>query len=291
VISLREFLGLVQLSDCDSQLPIADRMTAGNPRSLFGGVGLAAGILALEGATGRRVVWATGQYVARVGPGSLMDIHVDLPAVGRGVTQGRVQSRVGDREIITVVGATSSRQTIVPRSFAHCPSAPHPDECEAVVEESDRESVHDHADLRLIRGMHGFTGVGAPSSDGRTQFWIRMPGIAHDAAALALMADYMSSAVGNALARIAHCTSLDNTIRFATPMEPTDNAWILCDNHIEFVADGLAHGTGLMWSSTGSLLATASQSMSVRFPRDRDPSLRPPPVDQLLQGDHDEAAR
>ena len=39
---------------------------------------------------------------------------------------------------------------------------------------------------------------------------------------------------------------------------------LIKDNQIEFVGNGFAHGTTLMWSEDGRLLAVASQSMIVR---------------------------
>ena len=73
----------------------------------------------------------------------------------------------------------------------------------------------------------------------------------------------MPSALGNALGRVAHCTSLDNTIRFANRR---DTDWVLCDNRMEFVGHGFCHGAAHLWSDDGVLLATASQSLIVRFP-------------------------
>jgi len=46
-------------------------------------------------------------------------------------------------------------------------------------------------------------------------------------------------------------------------LEPTE--WVLCDIRIDAVVDGYGHGNANLWSQNGSLLATASQSMSVRL--------------------------
>ena len=88
-----------------------------------------------------------------------------------------------------------------------------------------------------------------------------MRGVAHDAGALAILADYMPSVLGNAMGRVMGSTSLDNTIRFGR-LEPTE--WVLCDNRMEYAGNGFGHGTVHLWSQSGTLLATASQSMIVR---------------------------
>jgi acyl-CoA thioesterase len=46
-------------------------------------------------------------------------------------------------------------------------------------------------------------------------------------------------------------------------MEPTE--WVLCDIRIQALAGGYGQGVAYLWSESGSLLATASQSMSVRL--------------------------
>ena len=56
--------------------------------------------------------------------------------------------------------------------------------------------------------------------------------------------------------------SLDNTLR-VVKLEPTE--WILCDIRIQALVGGYGHGTANLWSESGHLLATASQSMSIRF--------------------------
>jgi len=264
--SSTEFLSMVHPVDTLRwALPVTAAQTGGRG-SLFGGVGLAAGIVALEQATGKPVIWATGQYLSITQQPVTIDLEVVLPAVGRSVTQGRVVGHVGDREIITVLGAAGSRRSDAEGCWAKFPKAPPPDECPEIPRSHDGATLHDEVDLRLARGSFGFSGFGKPTEDGRSLLWARMPRVEHDAGALAIIADYMPSALGNALGTIAHCTSLDNTIRFGQLQR---SEWILCDNRMEYVGNGFGHGTVYLWSESGVLLATASQSMIVRVPIDQ----------------------
>ncbi len=151
------------------------------------------------------------------------------------------------------------------------------DACEPLQRFQDNESLHDHVEVRMARGMFGFAPEGAPgrgiaSGDASTMFWARMPHVQHDAAALALIVDYLPSAVGNSLDEQVFCSSLDNTIRFVEPVEAdTSSEWLLCGSHIEFVAAGFATSRGFIWSRDGKLLASANQSMTAARPR---PSLQ-----------------
>jgi acyl-CoA thioesterase len=262
--SSTEFLSLTHPVDTLRwALPVTGAMTGGGG-SLFGGVGLAAGIVALQEATGKPVIWATGQYLALTQQPVTIDLEVKLPAVGRNVTQGRVVGHVGEREIITVLGALGSRPLPVRRAWVEPPrDVPPPEDCPAIGRRHAGETVHDHVELRLARGMFGFSGQGTPTEDGRNLLWARMPAVAHDAGALAIIADYMPSVLGSALGRVAYCTSLDNTIRFGE-LVPTE--WILCDDRMEYVGDGFGYGTVHLWSEDGVLLATASQSVIARLP-------------------------
>lgn len=257
------FLALGHAADTRRwSLRLGPRVSGGRG-SLFGGAGLAAGIVALEHATAKPVVWATGQYLSITRPDETLDLEVVLPAVGRNVTQGRVVGHVGEREIITVFGAAGERPSTAEGCWEQMPDAPEPEACPEIPQRHEGESIHGHIELRLARGMFGFSGFGRPTDDGRSLLWARMPGVEHDAAALAIIADYMPSVVGNALGRIMHCTSLDNTIRFGR-LEPTE--WVLCDNRMEYAGNGFGHGSVHLWSQAGALLATASQSMIIRAP-------------------------
>lgn len=265
--SSTDFLNLARQGDSDRwSLPLTPAIGGGGG-SLFGGAGLAAGIQAIELTTGRPAVWATGQYIARTEPGEVLDLEVTIPSQGYTVSQGRMVGHVSDREVITVLAAVGSRPEISRAMWATPADVPGPDECaphERTFGDDEEESMHHHVDIRVARGMFGFTdNGGTPSGDERTTIWSRMPGIQNDPGALAIMADYGPSALGNALGKQTNCTSIDNTIRFADSAG-SDGDWVQLDNQIEFVGNGFAHGTTLMWSRDGRLLAVASQSMIVR---------------------------
>jgi acyl-CoA thioesterase len=257
-----QFLGIERVDERRWRLPVTDRITGGGRGSLFGGAGLAAGVVALEAETGRPCVWATGQYLSVTGVGDVIDIEVLTPAEGRTVTQGRVGGSVVDREIISVVGAVGERPESHRGVFAVMPEAGDPEDAVEMVRE-DIGHIHEHIDARIARGMFGFLGIGEPSGDERFLIWLRMKDVVLDSAALALLGDYMPAGIGNALGEVTFCTSLDNTIRIADAPDDTNDGWVLCDSRVEFIGNGFAHGTAHMWSRSGTLLATVSQSVLV----------------------------
>ena len=66
---------------------------------LFGGCGLGAALVALEAASGRPTVWATGHYLSYALTDAELVWEVTLAAVGGHVTQGRAigtRRRAGD---------------------------------------------------------------------------------------------------------------------------------------------------------------------------------------------------
>jgi len=259
--SCAEFLALTHRFDTQRWALTLGSKVSGGRGSLFGGAGLAAGIVALEHATNKPVVWATGQYLSLTQLDERLDLEVILPAIGRNVVQGRVVGHVDDREIITVLGAVGNRPSSAEGCWATFPAPPPPGSCPVIPRHHDSASLHEHIELRLAHGAFGFSGFGTSSADGRSRLWVRMPDVQHDTGALAIIADYMPSVLGSALGRIMHCTSLDNTIRFGR-IVPTE--WVLCDNRMEYVGNGFGHGSVHLWSESGALLATASQSLIVR---------------------------
>jgi acyl-CoA thioesterase-2 len=244
-------------------LPVTPGISTGH-QFLFGGCGLGAAIAALEGTSGRPVVWATAQYLSYANPPSIMDIDVTIAVAGRGVTQARAVGHVGDREILTVNAALGSREMEAGGQWAERPDVPPPDECPSRMSRfPGAESIMDRIDVRLADARNPMTLNGPPSDDGRCALWARIPDVLEmSASTLAILGDYVPFGIGQALGAQAGGNSLDNTLRVAQ-LVPTK--WVLLDIRIHAVAHGFGHGVVHLWAEDGTLLATASQSTIVRF--------------------------
>ena len=96
---------------------------------MFGGVGLASAIAALERTTERPVVWATAQYLSYARPTDVVDLDVRVPVSGKYNSQARVISHVGDREILTVNAALGSRPSDLSQQWVERPDTPAPLDC------------------------------------------------------------------------------------------------------------------------------------------------------------------
>ena len=268
-----EFLGLRAVGT-DLELTMQDHLLGGGSGSLFGGVGLAAGLIALETTTEQAPVYMTCQFASTVSPPAELQFTTELLARGRTASQGRVTGTSDGRTILALLGATGSRREDHRMLWRGLPEAPPPEACAPLERSDENDSLHNHVEVRMARGMFGFAaedtpGRGTASGDASTLFWLRMPNVQHDAASIALMADYLPSGVGNSLDTRIFCSSLDNTIRFVEPFEPdTSSEWLLCESHVEFVAAGFAATRGFIWSRDGRLIASANQSMTAATPRD-----------------------
>src|SRR5262249_36511029 len=89
-------------------LPVVPGISTGGG-FLFGGCGLGAAIAAMEGTTGRPLVWATAQYLSYARPGTIMDIDVTIAVDGQKTTQARAVGHVGGPETLTVNAALGQR--------------------------------------------------------------------------------------------------------------------------------------------------------------------------------------
>ncbi len=263
----RHFLGIEPIGDdLHWQLHVVPELTTPGD-FLFGGCGLAAALVALEHASGRPTIWATAQYLSYAPTDAVLDLTVTLAAVGKRITQGRVVGNVGAKEILTVnaaVGTTGSLDTggvwVTP------PEVPPPDECPPRrLPFLNTTSIFDRVELRLAKGRSFeeiSTGPGG-TGDATSALWARVPGhLEPSAATLAIFGDYVTGGVSQPIGRHVMSRSLDNTLRVVS-LEPTE--WVLCDIRIQALAGGYGQGVAYLWSQGGSLLATASQSMSVRL--------------------------
>lgn len=272
--STQNFLGLTGEADGIQRLTMRNQLLGGGSGSLFGGVGLAAGMIALEAVTAQPTVYMTCQFAQTVEPPAELVFTPEVLARGRTVTQARITGATADQTILALIGATGDRTEDHRGIWHDMPDATAPEELEPLRRtEAERASLHDEVEVRMARGAFGFapqeaTGRGTYSGDASTLIWLRMPQVHHDAAAMAILADYLPSAVGNAVGAQVFCSSLDNTVRIAGPFEddPTSE-WVLGESHIEFIGDGFASTRGFLWSRDGRLLASANQSVTVARPR------------------------
>jgi acyl-CoA thioesterase len=245
-------------------LPVTPGISTGH-QFLFGGCGLGAAISALEGSSGRPVVWATAQYLSYANPPSIMDIDVTIAVHGGSVTQARAVGHVGDREILTVNAALGSRDVAKEGQWAERPDVPAPEDCASRISRfPGTESIMDRIDVRLASARNPMTDLpGPPSVDGRSALWARVPDVLEvSASALAILGDYVPFGIGQALGAQAGGNSLDNTLR-VVQLVPTE--WVLLDIRVDAVHHGFGHGVVHLWAEDGTLLATASQSTIVRF--------------------------
>ncbi len=243
-------------------LPVVAGISTSQP-FLFGGCALGAAIEAMERTTGRPTVWATGQYLSYAHPPEIMDIDVIVATQGHRITQARAVGHVGDREIVTVNAALGARPSDEAGTWPAFPDVPPPEDCRPRERRfHDEDSLFTRIDTRAAVARDWDELDGTPSTDGRSALWARIPDLSEmSAGALAILGDHVPFGISQALGMIGGGNSLDNTLRIVE-LVPTE--WVLLDIRIDAVANGFGTGTVFLWSSEGTLLATASQSTIVR---------------------------
>lgn len=247
-------------------LNLERRLCVGPPgrEFMFGGVGLASGIQALERSCQRRVIWAAAQYLSYARPGSTVAWTVTELTTGRHNTQATVTGRVGDQAIVVVSAALGSRPTELSRQWIKAPDVRPAAVCNPIIRGFPAgDGLHTQLDTRAAQLTNGEYHVA--TEDGRVLLWVKPHNpCALDAVLLAVVADYLPMGVGRALGTNMGGNSLDNTIRIHQ-IVPTE--WLLCDLQIAGVHDGFGHGRMSLFAEDGRLLATAGQSLIIRsFP-------------------------
>ncbi|MDQ1427976.1 MAG: hypothetical protein QOK39_1452 [Acidimicrobiaceae bacterium] len=271
----RRFLGLEPTADpLLWRLPVTLGVSTPG-QFLFGGAGLAAGVAAMEIATGRPTIWATAQYLAYAPTGSVVDFDINLAVVGHQTTQARAIGRVAGKEILAVNAALGRRQLDVGGTWAQRPDVGGPDACtRRTIPPEFTGTVLERVEMRLALGRQ-FEELDGTPGDGHCAFWARLPGAESaepSSAWLSILGDYVPSGVAQALGRSSIGNSLDNTIRV---VQLVASEWVLCDIQMLAIANGFGHGRAHLWAEDGTLLGIASQSVIVRVGR---PPLRRPSV-------------
>ena len=257
-----EFFGLEPSDDpLRWRLPVVRGICSGFG-SLFGGCALGAAIEVLERVTERPLVWATAQFLEYATPDAVVQLDVTEVVRGHASSQGRVTGSVAGAEIFTVVAALGRRSDPETGEWAQHPNVP------AVADSAPRTlpphlegTIADRLETRMADARNPDQLDGTPG-DGRSALWVRLPdGLEATASALGILGDYVPFGIGQALGHPTRSNSLDNTLRMVV-VHPTE--WVLADIRVQAVAGGFGHGVVHLWAEDGTLLATASQSATVR---------------------------
>jgi acyl-CoA thioesterase-2 len=241
-------------------------------RTLQGGAGLGAALLAAETLTGRPPIWASAQFLSFAAGVEPIDVQVALEVEGHNTTQARaVVSRAG-HEIVTVLAALGSRSFQPEGLWVDHPAVPAPDRCEPYdFFVTGRNDLADLLELRLAVGRQARDVDGTPGGD-RMTFWCRVRRPAGtdgvhvpSCAELAFIGDVFPLSFNEPIGGRYSGSTIDNTIRYG-PRVATE--WILLDCRPEQVANGFGYGQAHLWAEDGTLLATASQTTVMRMEDD-----------------------
>jgi acyl-CoA thioesterase-2 len=252
------------------RMPVVPSLCSGLG-ALFGGAGLGACVEALEQATGRGLVWATGQYLSYARPPAVLDIRVTEVVRGHQVSQARAVATVNGDEILTVNAALGHRENPHSGSWAEMPVVRPALDCPPrQIMDRHAGSIMDRIDMRMA-DARGFDELDGTPGSGRCALWVRLPGLLDlNPATLSIIGDYVPFGISQALGQRAGGNSLDNTLRVVSRAQ---TEWILADIRVHAVADGFGHGLVHLWTEDGRLLGTASQSTIVRNWREEPPNV------------------
>lgn len=228
-------------------------------RALFGGVGLAAAVAALERTLEKPAIWVSAQFLEMAPEESMLIVEAEALVAGRHTMQARAVVREDERVILVASGALGARPGGEVRQWAQAPEAVPPEECGPLKIYWPRaeNDMHSRLDVRVASGW----GRDPSEPADRATFWIRpREPVAIDRVFLAVVGDFMPAALGAAVGQPL-MSSLDNNIRFFD-LAPTQ--WVLCDLRLYGARGGFGHGRLHMYAVDGTLLAMASQSVILR---------------------------
>jgi acyl-CoA thioesterase len=261
-VDARSFLELSRQSENTWRFEVTERLITPG-KFLFGGCGLASSLVALEEASGRPTVWATAHYLSYAPLGAEVTVTTDLVVLGGHVTQARATTWCEGREVLTVNAALGTGELTAPDPWVRMADVPVPEDCPPrIMPKRFDNSIFNHVETRIALGRSFADVDGTPGSP-ISALWARVPGhFEPSAATLAIFGDYVAGGATQPLGKHTMGRSLDNTIRIAT-LEPTE--WVLCEIHMHALSGGFGQGTAFLWSRTGTLLATASQSIAAKL--------------------------
>jgi acyl-CoA thioesterase-2 len=271
-----EFLGLVREGESGRfRFTVLERLSRLDGR-LYGGTAIAVSIAAAEQVSDRPALWMTTQFVSTAAQDTELSVEVEVLAPGRRTHQVRVTGTDSDGAVVFAsLGATGqTHHEGLTGQYESLPVVDPPDRSDhwasplagmargagidptalpvptntgfTTVVELRHPTIHEHPDL----------------GPGRVCVWARRTDDAPITPALAAyLADLVPMSIAYAHGVVAMGTSLDNTIRIGSFVE---SRWVLIDLRPHLSVGGYGHGVAHVWSRDGQLMATASQTASMR---------------------------
>lgn len=232
---------------------------------LFGGMGLASAVAAMEHRSGRHLICATAQYISYARAGDMLEISTTFAANGKQISQMQAHICKGDEAVLMVTAALGDRDGWPECQWSQAPDMLAPEQCEEwPLWPVQAGGLLDRLEVRLEPSeIARLKRKGHVQPHGRLRYWLRpRDNVAIDSAFLALAADFIPSGAAAAFDRLGGGNSLDNVLRIGR-IWPTQ--WLKCEVEIDFAQRGFAHGSIKIYAESGQLLATGSQSLALRF--------------------------
>jgi acyl-CoA thioesterase len=186
--------------------------------------------------------------------------RTSVVTAGRATTQVQVTGTVGDKLVLTALGALTDRPAGDEQHFGTMPAAPSPADCVEFtlpMEAVEHANFFDAMERRLDVGS-----MASLAETGRFHLWVRMPTWPGPSRAmLAHVADVVPIVFFLAQGKSHGGTSLDNTLRV---VDDRTTEWTLMEVEGHGYSRSIGHGQVRMWSEDGRLLAIASQSAIIR---------------------------
>ena len=242
---------------------------------LYGGTAIAVSIATAEALTNRSPLWMTTQFIATAPANERISVHTEVLAPGRRTNQVRVTGTDAAGDIMFAsLGATGHhKESGLAGTFDQAPTVSPPERSEpwpnpfvAVVRNAGIEA--DFSNFPTDLGFNAALDLREPTVEahpdpgpGRMCVWARRRDqVAITPAIASYVADMVPLSVAHACGVMAGGISLDNTIRIGA-FETTE--WVLIDLRPHLAVGDYGHGTAHVWSESGALLATASQTSSM----------------------------
>jgi acyl-CoA thioesterase len=215
-------------------------------------------ISAMEQLAGKPMIAATHQFLKGIKEDDSVDIRAEITASSATVTQARVSATQAGALVATTLG-TCGEVGRVERGVGRFPAVPPADAApiRPYLRPPLENDIHETIEVRVAEVLPTRVRLWARCGAGRGQPF--------SAPLLAAFADQPPLGVKLVLGGDWYGISLEASLRVVRPLVEFDaGQWLLIDAGFDAMAASFAFATANIWTSDGTLLAIAQQSMRIR---------------------------